>query len=100
MLATKNAVDLQATGPDVLLGRTSSGTGDVETVTCTAFARSILDDEDADEVIETLGLDVTADEVSYALTGWYKVDSDLYTAALPDKYYDSTIKLVTRGVHL
>jgi hypothetical protein len=91
-LATKNAVDLQATGPDVLLGRTSSGTGDVETVTCTAFARSILDDEDADEVIETLGLDVTADEVSYALTGWYKVDSDLYTAALPDKYYDSTIK--------
>jgi len=42
---------------DKLLGRVSALAGDVEEVTCTDFAQSILDDAAAVNVIATLGLD-------------------------------------------
>lgn len=89
-LETKNATDLQVSGPDVLLGRINSGSGDVTTIACTAFARTILDDPDADTVISTLGLDISEDELTYALRGWYKVSDLAYTAAMPNEYFDGT----------
>jgi hypothetical protein len=46
--------DVSAT--DKLLGRASSGAGDVEEIACTAFARSLLDDADAATARTTLGL--------------------------------------------
>lgn len=40
---------------DKLLGRSTAGAGDVEEITCTAFARTILDDADAATVRATIG---------------------------------------------
>lgn len=54
------------TATDRLLGRATAGAGDVEEITCTAFARSILDDVDAAAARVTLGAAASA---SPALTG-------------------------------
>lgn len=45
--------DVSAT--DKLLGRSTAGSGDVEEIACTAFARTILDDADAAAVRATIG---------------------------------------------
>lgn len=41
---------------DKLLGRVSSGAGSIEEISCTSFARTILDDTDASSVQTTIGL--------------------------------------------
>ena len=46
----------QVSGTDRLLGRSSSGTGNVEEIACTAAGRAILDDADAQTQRNTLGL--------------------------------------------
>lgn len=40
---------------DKVLGRSTAGSGDVEEITCTSFARSILDDTSATDVRTTIG---------------------------------------------
>lgn len=47
------------TATDRLLGRSSAGSGDVEEIVCTAYARGLLDDADAATARTTLGLGTT-----------------------------------------
>lgn len=95
-LATKNATDLQATGPDKLLGRISSGTGDVETVTCSSFIRTLLDDADAATARATLGVSLSSDDISNIDQGWYELDASSYTGTSPlyEVYNGSSISSV------
>lgn len=58
---------------DRLLGRSTSGAGDVEEITCTAAGRAILDDADAAAQRATLGLTIGTNVQAY--------DADLSTIA-------------------
>lgn len=58
-----NAVDfarVQQVATDTLLGRATAGTGNVETIVCTAAARSVLDDTSVSAIRTTLGLGTAA----------------------------------------
>lgn len=46
---------------DKLLGRATAGSGDVEEITCTATARSLLDDASASDMRTTLGVSIGSD---------------------------------------
>lgn len=50
---------------DKLLGRSTSGAGDVEEITCTAAGRALLDDADASAQRTTLGLAIGTDVQAY-----------------------------------
>jgi hypothetical protein len=51
---------LATVAADTLLGRSTAGTGDVETITCTAAGRALLDDAAASNQRTTLGLGTSA----------------------------------------
>ena len=70
------------TATDRLLGRQSAGAGDVEEITCTAFARSILDDADAAAVRATIGAGTgsvagTSGQLQFNNAGAFGADSQL-----------------------
>ena len=50
----------QVSATDRLLGRSSAGAGNIEEITCTSFARSLLDDADATTARSTLSLGAVA----------------------------------------
>lgn len=52
------------TATDKLLGRSTSGAGDVEEIACTAAGRALLDDVDAPAQLVTLGITALAAEVN------------------------------------
>ena len=58
---------IQNIATDTLIGRSTSGTGDPEAITCTAAGRALLDDANANAQRETLGL--IRRKVSTATTG-------------------------------
>lgn len=61
--AISGTVDLdliEPIAPDTLLGRSTAGTGGVETVACTAAGRALIDDASASAQRTTLGLGTAA----------------------------------------
>lgn len=67
IVSTANIEDSSITLPkladvatDTVLGRATSGTGNVEAITCTAAGRALLDDADATAQRATLGLGSSA----------------------------------------
>ena len=80
---------------DKLLGRSSAGSGSVEEISCTSFARTILDDADAATVRSTIGLGTvaTGNTISTALLE----DSSVTSGKLASGSV-STIKIADSGV--
>ena len=100
---------------DKLLGRSSAGSGSVEEISCTSFARTILDDADAATIRSTIGLgtvatgntistalledsSVTSGKLASGSVGTVKIaDSGVTNAKLAANSVDS-VQLVASGV--
>lgn len=54
---------------DKILGRSTAGAGDIEEITCTAFARSILDDANEAAFKATVNLEIGTDVLAYVAPG-------------------------------
>ena len=70
-IETHNATELEVTQTNILLGRETAGSGNVEEINCTAFARTLLDDETAEDARTTLGINLGINE---AQTGWFPIN--------------------------
>lgn len=64
------AITIQASTSDIVVGRQSSGGGEVEEITCTSAGRALLDDADAGEQRTTLSVreKLTANRTYYVRT--------------------------------
>lgn len=74
---------------DKLLGRSTAGSGDVEEITCTSFARSILDDANEAIFKATVNLEIGVDVQAYdaaltSLSGLSLAQGDLLYATAAD----------------
>jgi hypothetical protein len=88
---------------DKLLGRSSSGAGDVEEIACTAAGRALIDDADAATQRTTLGLAIGANVQAYdaglaSIAGLTtSADTLIYTTA-SDTYATSTLTAAGRAL--
>lgn len=73
-LAVSYAKIQNVSATDRLLGRSTAGAGVIEEITCTAFARTLLDDADAAAARTTLGFG-TADVTTFGLDMLAAVDA-------------------------
>lgn len=93
----------QTISTDRLLGRSTSGTGNVEEITCTAAGRAILDDADASAQRTTLGLAIGTNVQAYdpglaSIAGLTTVaDRTIYTTA-SDTYAVTTLTSFGRSL--
>lgn len=91
------------TATDRLLGRSTSGAGDIEEIVCTAFARGLLDDVDSAAARKTIGAAATshthtASEVSAAgSSGQVMFNSGGAFAGDAGLTYDSATDTLTVG---
>lgn len=87
--------DVSAT--DKLLGRATAGAGDVEEITCTAFARSILDDANEATFKATVNLEIGVDVQAYD-ADTAKLDvAQSWTAQQTFKELKDTVHTITDG---
>jgi hypothetical protein len=88
---------------DKLLGRSSSGAGDVEEITCTAAGRALIDDASASDQRTTLGLAIGTNVQAYdaglqSIAGLTtSADTLIYTTA-SDTYATSTLTAAGRAL--
>jgi len=109
-LATASSVNLatQVTGDlpfsniaqiatDTVLGRSTAGTGDIETITCTAAGRALLDDANATAQRTTLGLGTLATQNgTFSGTSSGTNTGDVTLAGTPT-YITISGQVITRG---
>lgn len=69
---------IQVSATDKLLGRSSAGAGDMQEITCTAAARTILDDTSVAAIATTLGLGTASNVVHAAFTPTGQVSGTLF----------------------
>lgn len=75
-----------------LLGRATAGTGAVEEIDCTAFARSILDDADEATFKATVNLEIGVDVQAYDADTMKADTADVLTAGFAATAYDAGTK--------
>ena len=88
---------------DKLLGRSSSGAGDVEEITCTAAGRALLDDADAATQRTTLGLAIGTNVQAYdpallSIAGLATAANQLIYTTASDTYATSTLSSAGRAL--
>jgi hypothetical protein len=88
---------------DKLLGRSSSGAGDVEEITCTAAGRALLDDADAATQRTTLGLAIGTNVQAYdpallSIAGLTTAANQLIYTTASDTYATSTLTSAGRAL--
>lgn len=82
---------------DKLLGRSTSGAGDVEEITCTAAGRAILDDSDASAQRTTLGVGAigTLPTIATTITVTFDGSGSVLTTGAPSQARIPDLKAMT-----
>lgn len=82
---------------DKVLGRSSSGSGDVEEITMTAAGRALMDDANAAAQLVTLGLSALAAQIDSVLNAWLPSSDTWSYSSVDDPTGVITINSVDRS---